>query len=71
MQHPILITNFYIVQNGRSIQIRIKEHSSLIRVAQTGKSAVAEHSIKHDHNIKLQYTEFLPLKAGYMDRLIG
>jgi len=34
----------YIGQGGRSIQIRIKEHSRHIRLAQTEKSEVAEHS---------------------------
>jgi hypothetical protein len=35
----------YIGQSGRSIQIRIKELNRRIRLAQTDKSAVAEHSI--------------------------
>jgi hypothetical protein len=39
----------YIGQSGRSIQIRIKEHNRHIRLAQPDKSAVAEHSINHDH----------------------
>jgi len=39
----------YIGQSGRSIQTQIKEHNRLIRLAQPDKSAVAEHSINHDH----------------------
>ena len=56
-QYRVWMLKVYIVQTGRSIQIRIKEGSSRIWLAKADKSEVAENNINQEHTIKLQITK--------------
>jgi hypothetical protein len=57
----------YIRQTGRSIETRIKEHHGHISLGHPEQSAVAEHSMSHEHHILSQDTRIVFAKSGYMD----
>jgi hypothetical protein len=59
----------YIRQSGHPYKSEIKENNRHIRLAQSDKSAVSEHSIDQDH-FTLRDNNLLSAKTDYMGRLI-
>jgi hypothetical protein len=60
----------YIGQTNRSIEASIKKHQRHVRLGQTDKSAVTEHSVKLGCRVNVQDIAILCTKATCMNRLI-
>jgi hypothetical protein len=63
---PCECVEAYIGHTGRPIETRTKERQCHIRLKQSEKSHVAEHSINLGHRIKLQDTSIFSAKATCM-----
>jgi hypothetical protein len=60
----------YIGETGRSFQIRIKEHGADIKNERIRTSALAEHSLKTRHHIRLEDTKILAKENHLFKRRI-
>jgi hypothetical protein len=60
----------YIGETGRSFQIRIKEHGADIKNERICTSALAEHSLKTRHHIRLEDTKILAKENHLFKRRI-
>jgi hypothetical protein len=61
----------YIVQTGRSVDARLKEHQRHIRLEHPNKSAMAEHSVDLGHHIQFHNTSILATDTQYMVASLG
>ncbi|XP_046409083.1 uncharacterized protein LOC124173964 [Ischnura elegans] len=57
-------------ETGRTIETRLKDHKRHLRLGQPEKSAIAEHSIQHDHVIQFDDAEILMRSTKYWDRVV-
>jgi hypothetical protein len=60
----------YVVQTGRSVESRLKEHQRHICLEQPYKSAVAEHSVDLGRHIQFHNTSVLATKTQHMDGIV-
>jgi hypothetical protein len=60
----------YIGETGRSFHIRIKEHGADIKNERIHTSALAEHSLKTKHHIRLEDTKILAKEEHLFKRRI-
>jgi predicted GIY-YIG superfamily endonuclease len=60
----------YIGETGRSFQVRIKEHGADIKNERIRTSALAEHSIKTRHHVRLEDTKILAKENHLFKRRI-
>ena len=60
----------YIGETGRSLKIRLKEHTTDIKNERSRKSALAEHSSKTKHHICLEEAKIIAREENYHKRKI-
>ena len=60
----------YIGQTGRTLEHRIKEHRRAYSSADSINSAVAEHSLNHEHAIDWNNSEVVAMQQGVHKRCI-
>ena len=67
---PCSCGDAYIGETGRSIEIRLKEHSADLRHERIKNSAIAEHSHKTKHHISLENSIVLAIVPNYYRRKV-
>lgn len=53
----------YIVETGRALSTRIKEHQAYVRLAKYKNSALADHASSLGHDVSWQDTAFLATQS--------
>ena len=59
----------YIGQSGNSLNTRVSQHRSALRLFHPQKSAVAEHSLNEDHKIDWKNVDVLEFEPNFYKRL--
>jgi hypothetical protein len=60
----------YILQTGRSVDIRLKEHQRHIQLELLYMLVIAEHSIDQGHCIQFHITSSPAMNTRYIDRIV-
>ena len=60
----------YIGETGRSLQKRLKEHRADIKHERSRTSALADHSLKTKHHLRLEDAKIIAREEHYLRRKI-